>query len=84
MGRKTVIAATAAALLVPTLVFLPSAGGQQVTGVPGSPSSTITLDGSQLPPPPTKFGGVINETYLKSKPYWPPQVVPPKGAPTFC
>ena len=25
---------------------------QQITGVPGSPSATVTLDGKQLPPPP--------------------------------
>ena len=57
------------------------AAAQQVTGVPGSPSATTSLDGRQLPPPPGKFGGVINETYQNSKPYWPPRVVPPKGAP---
>ena len=28
-----------------------------------------------------KFGGVIKETYQDSTPYWPPRVVPPKGAP---
>ena len=28
-----------------------------------------------------KFGGVIKESYQDSKPYWPPRVVPPKGAP---
>ncbi len=54
---------------------------QQVTGVPGSPSATTTIDGKQLPPPPPKFGGVIKETAQQSKPYWPPRVVPPKGAP---
>jgi len=54
---------------------------QQINGVPGSPSSTVTLDGKQLPPPPLPFGGVIKESYLNSTPYWPPRVVPPKGAP---
>ena len=54
---------------------------QQMTGVPGSPSATITIGGSQLPPPPTKFGGVINQKAAESTPYWPPRVVPPKGAP---
>jgi arylsulfatase len=54
---------------------------QQVTGVPGSPSATTTLDGKQLPPPPAKFGGVIKESAADSKPWWPPRVVPPKGAP---
>ncbi len=54
---------------------------QQVTGVPGSPSATTTIDGGQLPPPPEKFGGVIKEDAKDSKPYWPLRVVPPRGAP---
>lgn len=54
---------------------------QQINGVPGSPSSTVTIDGKQLPPPPLPFGGVIKESAKNSKPYWPPSVVPPKGAP---
>jgi arylsulfatase A-like enzyme len=54
---------------------------QQITGVPGSPSATITLDGKQLPPPPMPFGGIIQEKASESKPWWPPRVVPPKGAP---
>jgi arylsulfatase A-like enzyme len=54
---------------------------QQINGTPGSPSATITIDGKQLPPPPTKFGGVIKESAKDSKPWWPPRVVPPKGAP---
>jgi len=53
----------------------------QVTGVPGSPSATTTIDGRQLPPPDPKFGGVIKEKATDSKPWWPPRVVPPKGAP---
>ena len=28
-----------------------SALAQQITGVPGSPSATVTIDGKQLPPP---------------------------------
>jgi arylsulfatase A-like enzyme len=54
---------------------------QETTGVPGSPSATTTIDGKYLPPPPPKFGGEINLSAKDSKPYWPPQVVPPKGAP---
>ena len=38
-----------------------SALAQQVTGTPGSPGATTTIDGKQLPPPPSKFGGVIKE-----------------------
>src|SRR5262245_12056642 len=59
----------------------PAATAQQITGEPGSPSATITIDGKQLPPPPPEFGGVIKEDAKDSKAYWPPQVVPPKGAP---
>src|SRR5882757_1893256 len=53
----------------------------QTTGTPGSPSATTTIDGKQLPPPDPKFGGVIKEKASESKPWWPPRVVPPKGAP---
>lgn len=54
---------------------------KKINGVPGSPSATVTLSGEQLPPPPTKFGGVINRNVVESKPYWSPRVVPPKNAP---
>ena len=40
-----------------------------------------TIDGRYLPPPPPPFGGTINLDATDSKPYWPPTVVPPKGAP---
>src|SRR5215470_14449762 len=58
-----------------------NAPAQETSGRPGSPSATTTIDGKYLPPPPPKFGGVINLEASKSKPYWPAQVVPPKGAP---
>ncbi|MGO9063383.1 MAG: sulfatase-like hydrolase/transferase [Myxococcaceae bacterium] len=57
------------------------ARAQQINGVPGSPSATISIDGKQLPPPPPKFGGKIERNAAQSKPFWPPRVVPPKGAP---
>ncbi len=41
------------------------ASSQEINGTPGSPSATITIDGSQLPPPPVPFGGVIKETALR-------------------
>src|SRR5260221_3100358 len=56
---------------------------QQVTGVPGSPGATTTIDGKQLPPPDPKFGGVIKEKTSESMPWWAPRVVPPKGAPNM-
>ena len=48
----------AAGLLAFTSV---SVSAQQVTGTPGSPSATTTIDGKRLPPPDPKFGGVIKE-----------------------
>jgi arylsulfatase A-like enzyme len=58
-----------------------SLDAQEITGTPGSPSATTTIDGKQLPSPPQKFGGVIAESATQSKPYWPARIVPPKGAP---
>jgi arylsulfatase A-like enzyme len=61
--------------------LLSGAMAQQITGTPGSPSATTTINGKQLPPPPPKFGGKIEESYKNSTSWWPPRVVPPKGAP---
>src|SRR4030095_15083202 len=69
-----------------TAVVLASAAStqsQQVTGALGSPSATTTIDGKQLPQPDPKFGGVIKEKATESKPWWPPRIVPPKGAPNI-
>jgi arylsulfatase A-like enzyme len=56
---------------------------ERISGVPGSPSATITIDGKQLPAPPQKFEGKIGRTAADSKPYWPARVMPPKGAPNI-
>ena len=53
----------------------------QTTGTPGSASATTTVDPRYVPNPPAPFGGVINLDAPSSTPYWPPTVVPPKGAP---
>jgi arylsulfatase len=47
----------------------------------GSAAGTAPISGSQLPSPDPKFGGVIRDTALQSKAWWPPRVVPPAGAP---
>jgi arylsulfatase len=57
------------------------ATAQEVTGVLGTPSATTTVDGRQLPAPDPKFGGIIKDNALQSKPWWPPRIVPPKAAP---
>jgi arylsulfatase A-like enzyme len=54
---------------------------QVVTGQLGSPSATTTIDGKQIPAPPLKFGGVIKPSATDSTQWWPPRLVPPKGAP---
>src|SRR5262249_3413831 len=64
-----------------TLLWWGPATAQQIVGTPGSPSATTTIQGDRLPPPDPKFGGVIKNDALQSKPWWPPRVVPPKGAP---
>jgi arylsulfatase len=64
-----------------TILALVPALAQQITGTPGSPEATTTITGKQLPPPDPKFGGVIKEKASESTSWWPPRVVPPKGAP---
>jgi arylsulfatase len=56
---------------------------QQTTGVPGSPGTTMTIDGRYLPPPPQQFEGAISPNAAQSTPYWPALVVPPQGAPNI-
>ena len=52
-----------------------------INGTLGSPSATLSIHGRTLPPTPPAFGGVIKESAKNSTPWWPPRVVPPKGAP---
>jgi arylsulfatase A-like enzyme len=69
-----------------SLLFLLAAvtvNAQQITGTPGSPGATTTIDGRYLPNPPQPFGGEINPNAAESRPYWPALVVPPKGAPNI-
>ena len=81
--RSAIVIGATAGITAYLLVLLAAvdANAQQATGVPGSPSATTTIDGKQLPPPDPKFGGVIKDNALQSKPWWAPRVVPPKGAP---
>ena len=48
---------------------------------PGSADYTEPLASKALPPVPPKFGGEIKPVAKESKPWWPPAIVPPKGAP---
>jgi arylsulfatase len=68
-------------ILTVVLVVAGSARSQDAANEPGSPEATTTIDGKQLPPPGPKFGGKIELKATDSKSWWPPRVVPPKGAP---
>ena len=69
------------ALVALAVVGASPAFAQQPTASPGSPSATTTIDGKQLPAPDPKFGGVIKDDALQSKPWWAPRIVPPRDAP---
>jgi arylsulfatase A-like enzyme len=81
MMKTRAMLPTILAFIVAVLLMAAPAFAQQITGVPGSPDATETIDGRYLPSPPAPFGGEINLNAYQSKPYWPPRVVPPKGAP---
>jgi arylsulfatase len=68
------------AVAVAVVSLASSARGQQPPA-PGSPEATMTIPGTQLPPPDSKFQGKIEKEAAQSKPFWPARVVPPKGAP---
>jgi arylsulfatase A-like enzyme len=71
--------AFAACLLL--AVGIKPAQAEQMTGTPGAPNATTTIDGNYIPNPPPAFGGEIGLDAKGSKPWWPPKIVPPKGAP---
>src|SRR5512137_1232410 len=81
MKTPKIVHWTVLSVAIAGLLGGPPALAQQITGTPGSPSATTSIDGKQLPPPDPNFGGVIKEKATESKPWWPPRVVPPKGAP---
>jgi arylsulfatase A-like enzyme len=70
-------------LMLSSGLSIVAASAQTITGTPGSPSATQTIDGRYIPSPPLPFGGVINLDAANSKPFWPPRVVPPAGAPNI-
>src|SRR5258706_12778336 len=70
-------------LVAAVLAAAPFAKAQQITGTPGSPAPTSPPPENQLPAPPPPFGGIIKETLEGSKVWWPPRIVPPKGAPNI-
>jgi arylsulfatase A-like enzyme len=85
-SQKSVSRRVAAVLLgacCMSLLAVSSVSAQQTTGTPGAPSATTTVDGNYLPNPPSAFGGEIGLDAKDSKPWWPANIVPPKGAPNI-
>lgn len=73
-----------AMLLTIALLYSPAARTQQeVTGTLGSPDAARFANSKVLPVPALKFGGFIKQNAAQSKPWWPPQVAPSKGAPNI-
>lgn len=81
--KPILISVVSLTLVVITGVWFGPMIAQQIYGTPGSPSATMSINGKQIPAPPTKFGGVIGNIAQKSKSFWPPRIVPPKGAPNI-
>ena len=81
MGRTLPLVIAAPAIAA--LLAAGAAAAQQITGMPGSPGATTTIDGRYLPPPPPPFGGAVSPNAAQSTPSWPALVVPPKGAPNI-
>jgi len=73
----------AAAAFILTALGAGPASAQQISSQPGSPEATRTIPGDVLPAPDLPFGGEINLNAAQSKPWWPPRIVPPKGAPNI-
>jgi arylsulfatase A-like enzyme len=80
MTRQTVRPPIIGLLTAVALAASPAVA-QQITGTPGSPRATETIQGQVLPPPALPFGGEINLNADQSKTWWPPRIVPPEGAP---
>lgn len=83
MGGARVASPLAFAMMALLGATIASATGIEVSGMPGSPSATSTINGKQLPAPQPEFGGVINDNAVNSTQWWAPRVVPPKGAPNI-
>ena len=86
LSSRARIVSLVVSLVIPPaigLLWSDDVGAQTVTGTLGSPGATTTIDGKQLPAPDPKFGGVIRNGALESKPWWAPRIVPPAGAPNI-
>ncbi|AFM25183.1 arylsulfatase [Desulfomonile tiedjei] len=82
MNERRLLSAILAVIMT-SMLSVGLSTAQQITGTPGSPDATTTIDGRYLPSPPQPFRGRIELNAAQSKPAWPMRVVPPKGAPNI-
>src|SRR4051794_5969985 len=75
---KSLVRLVAVASVLPLTAV---AHAQGIRGTPGSPDAVITVPGLRLPAPTSPFSGTILPNSVDSSPAWPPQVMPPAGAP---
>ncbi|WP_209442302.1 arylsulfatase [Neoroseomonas oryzicola] len=81
MTMRRLPAMLAVPLLAAGVCIGASAQAQQIRGTPGAPSAVMTPDGTHLPAPTPPFTGSIMPNSVDSTAAWPPQVMPPEGAP---
>ncbi len=82
--RKLVLGAVLLAGIAIGVFLVPiTIGTHGGAAKPGSPAFTEPLASNVLLPVPPRFGGVIKDTEPDSKAWWPPTIVPPKGAPNI-
>jgi arylsulfatase len=83
MRRKVVLATVlvVAAAVVAAFTVPITVGGKAGPPQPGSADYAAPLASTAVPPVPPKFGGEIKPVEKESTVWWPPAVVPPKGAP---
>ncbi len=72
---------SAVALATTAVIGSGAAFAQQIRGTPGAPSAVMTPPGLQLPAPTPPFTGRILPNAVDSTSAWPPQIMPPDGAP---
>ena len=70
-------------IIVALLLGVQRTEAQKISGKPGAPSSTFTVQGKSLPVLPPPFEGVIKTSATNSTPYWPARLAPPKGSPNI-
>ena len=77
VNKTSIRAITGIALIVLAMPAL----AQEITGTPGAPNATTTINGEQIPALPQPFEGKIERNAVDSTPYWPATIKPGKNAP---